>query len=244
MRRITNTSCKLYHTAQCDLLNMPSCAECILNSDPEAAEQVMQDMQILMNLMPEGGISHLFAGDDCVLCKGKPNKREYYGLLDIAHPEPKRTKRSVLGLKVKSAVGSLIPLQLSVCNACRKRILRLEYLPVTLPVYLGAAALLALTIPGVSDAIERTSAVLPFVIFVAAVVIGAVAGKFISSALRKHYAELTVLDPFELPTLAQMKEKGWFPLNTNGKRLRLIFVKKRMRMGVGTGTPEEATAEQ
>ena len=243
-RTITNTSCRLYHTAQCDLLNMPSCAECMLNNDPEAAEQAVQDMQTLMNLMPEGGISHLFAGDECVLCKGKPNKREYYGLLDIAHPEPKRTKRSVLGLKVKSAVGSLIPVQLGVCNACRKRILRLEYLPVTLPVYFGVASLLALTIPGVSDMLERTAAVLPFAIFVAAVVIGAVAGKLISSALRKRYAEKTVLDPFELPTLKEMKDKGWFPLNTNGKRLRLIFVKKRMRMGVGTGTPEEATAER
>ncbi len=242
-RKITNTSCRLYHTAQCDLLNMPSCEECMLSRDEEAADQVMQDMQTLMNLMPEGGISNLFAGDECVLCKGKPNKREYYGLLDMGHAEPKRTKRSVLGLKMKSAVGSLVPVQIGVCNACRKRILRLEYLPVTLPVYLGVAVLLALSIPSVSDMLEKTAAVLPFLIFAVTVGVGVAAGKIISTLLRKRYAELTVLDPFELPTLKEMKDRGWFPLNTNGKRLRLVFVKKRMRMGVGTGTPEEATAE-
>ena len=241
-RKITNAECKLYHTAQCDLLNMPSCAECMVNSTEEGADQTIKDMDILMELLPKGGIHHLFSGSDCVLCKGKPNKRDYYGLIDLAHPEPKRSKRSVIGLKVKSAVGSLVPVQLGVCNACRKRILRVEYLPVTLPVFLGMFVLLALSIPGISDALERTAAVLPFVIFIAVVAIGAVAGKLISSALSKLYDKVMYLDPFELPTLREMKEKGWFPLNTNGKHLRMIFVKRRMRMGVGTGTPEEATA--
>ncbi len=241
-RKITNTECKLYHTLHCDLLNMPSCAECMVNSTEEGPEQTIKDMDILMGLLPEGGIHHLFSGRECVLCKGKPNKRDYYGLIDLAHPEPKRTKRSVIGLKVKSAVGSLIPVQLGVCDKCRKRILRVEYLPVTLPVFAGMFTLLALSIPGISDALERIAAVLPFSVFIAVVVIGALAGKLISSALEKRYDKVMYLDPFELPTLREMKEKGWFPLNTNGKRLRMIFVKRRMRMGVGTGTPEEATA--
>ena len=109
---------------------------------------------------------------------------------------------------------------------------------------MGILTLIALTLPGVSDALERTSAILPFAIFTGIVLVAAVAGRLSASALHSRYEELTHLDPFELPTLREMKDKGWFPLNTNGKRLRMIFVKKRMRMGVCTGTPKEATAGQ
>lgn len=239
-RNITKESCKLYHTVYCDMLNMPACAGCVASGE-ENCDQIIQDLDVLKGLLPEGGLHHLFAGEDCVLCKREPGKRAYYGLLDLGHPEPKRTKRSVIGLKIKSTVGSLIPVQLGVCGACRRRILTLEYLPVALPLLVGILALLALALPGISDALERVAMILPFAVFVAAVLIAVVVGKVITGALSKRYAEATRLNPFEIPTLRDMKEKGWFPLNASGKLLRLVFVKKRMRMGVGTGTPEDAT---
>ena len=240
-RIITNEKCRLYHTPHCDLLNMPSCEVCIMNGKEEESEQVANDLDVLASLLPEGGIYPLFSTEECRLCKKEhPNKRAYYGLMDLGHVEPKRTKRSIIGLKVKSAVGSLVPVQISVCNACRKRILVLEYLPILLPLIVGIVTLIALMLPGVSDALERTATLLPFALFVALVLISAIAGKVLSNVLEKRYAKLTELDPFQLPILKQMREKGWFPLNVNGKRLRLVFVKKRMHMGVGTGTPEDA----
>lgn len=240
-RVITNEKCRLYHTPHCDLLNMPSCEVCIMNGKDEESEQVAHDLDVLSSLLPEGGIHPLFDTDECRLCKKPhPNKRAYYGLMDLGHVEPKRTKRSIIGLKIKSAVGSLVPVQVSVCNACRKRILTLEYLPILLPLFVGILTLIALMLPGVSDALERVAMLLPFALFAALVVIAAIAGRVLSNVLEKRYTKQTELDPFNLPILAQMKETGWFPINVNGKRLRLVFVKKRMQMGVGTGTPEDA----
>ncbi|HWR23003.1 MAG TPA: hypothetical protein VN366_05930 [Feifaniaceae bacterium] len=240
-RVITNETCGLYHTPQCDLLNMPSCEVCVMNGKEEESGQVISDLEVLSSLLPESGIHPLFDTDECRLCKKPhPNKRAYYGLMDLGHPEPKRSKRSVIGLKVKSAVGSLVPVQISVCNACRKRILMLEYLPILLPLVVGILTLVVLMLPGVSDALERIAMLLPFALFLVLVVAAAVAGRVLANTLEKRYAEQTELDPFNLPILKEMKENGWFPINVNGKRLRLVFVKKRMHMGVGTGTPEDA----
>lgn len=246
-RIITNEACRLYHTPHCDLLNMPSCEVCIMNGKEEESEQVASDLSVLASLLPEGGIHPLFDTEECRLCKKPhPNKRAYYGLMDLGHVEPKRTKRSIIGLKIKSAVGSLVPVQISVCNACRKRILMLEYLPILLPLFVGILTLIALMLPGVSDALERAAMLLPFALFLVLVVVSAIVGRVLSNVLEKRYAKLTELDPFALPILREMKEKGWFPINVNGKRLRLVFVKKRMHMGVGTGTPADAVcpAEQ
>lgn len=240
-RVITNEKCRLYHTPHCDLLNMPSCEVCIMNGKDEESEQVAHDLEVLSSLLPEGGIHPLFDTDECRLCKKPhPNKRAYYGLMDLGHVEPKRTKRSIIGLKIKSAVGSLLPVQISVCNACRKRILTLEYLPILLPLFVGILTLVALMLPGVSDALERIAMLVPFALFLVLVVVSAIVGRVLSNVLEKRYAKQTELDPFNLPILRQMKETGWFPINVNGKRLRLVFVKKRMHMGVGTGTPEDA----
>lgn len=241
-RVIDNTACPLYHTPECDLLNMPACEKCIVNGrEEDDAKQIKADLDTLTALLPEGGVYPLFAGDECQLCKkDPPNKKAFYGLLDLGHPEPKRTKRSVIGIKIKAAVGSLVPIQIGVCAACRKRILMLEYLPVLLPLAAGVVALGALLLPGVSDSLEQAGMLIPLAVFAGVVVIAALAGRLITGMLEKRYAKLTALDPFELPILRKMREKGWFPINTNGKRLRLVFTKKRMQMGVGTGTPEDA----
>lgn len=240
-RVITNENCRLYHTPHCDLLNMPSCEVCIMNGKEDESEQIANDLDVLFSLLPEGGIHTLFDTEECRLCKKEhPNKRGYYGLMDLGHVEPKRTKRSIIGLKVKSAVGSLVPVQVAVCNPCRKRILTLEYLPILLPLFVGILTLIVLMLPGVSDALERIATLLPFALFVALVLLSAILGRVFSNVLEKRYAKVTELDPFELPVLKEMKQKGWFPINVNGKRLRLVFVKKRMTMGVGTGTPEDA----
>lgn len=241
-RVIDNTACPLYHTQECDLLNMPACEKCMINGkDEDDVKQIKADLDTLCALLPEGGVSSLFSGDGCRLCKkDPPEKKAFYGLLDLGHAEPKRTKRSIIGIKIKAAVGSLIPIQIGVCAACRKRILMLEYLPVLLPLAAGVLTLAALLLPGVSDSLERVGMLIPLAVFAGAVLIAALAGRLIAGALEKRYAKQMTLDPFELPTLREMRAKGWFPINTNGKRLRLVFARKRMQMGVGTGTPEDA----
>lgn len=236
-RLISDQSCKLYHTAYCDLLNMPTCEDCFVNKRTDA-DQVIADLDVLRSLMPAEGITHLFTGEECLFCKGRPNKRAYYAMLDMGHAEPVREKRTVIGMKTKTRVGSMLPVQVSTCAQCRKRIRTLDNLPLLLPLVLCAITLIVLMIGAVSEPLVRVHPALPFLIFLGVTLVGVVLGRVVTNALRRSYVKLTKLDPMEIPTIAHMRDKGWFFLS--GKTPKMIFTKKRMRMGVGTGTREEA----
>lgn len=239
-RMISNQACKLYHTVYCDMLNMPSCEQCFVNerSDPD---QIISDLDVLRSLLPEEGTTHLFTDEECQFCKGQRNKRAYYAMLDMGHAEPSRSKRTAIGIKTKTKIGSMLPVQISACADCRKRIRTLDNLPLLLPLIVAAVVLIALMFQGVNNALTRVHPILPFLVFVVAVLISVLLGRIIETSLRKKYGKLTVLNPLEIPTLARMVQRGWFPLSgTNPKKIKLIFTKRRMRMGVGTGTREEA----
>lgn len=238
-RLISNQACKLYHTAYCDMLNMPNCESCFVNAKADA-DEVIADLNVLRGLMPAEGITHLFTDEACVFCKGKKGKRAFYAMLDMGHEEPVRTKQNIIGLKTKTKIGSMLPVQISACDDCKKRIRTLDNLPMVLPLALAAVMLLLLMIDGINTALLRIHAIMPFVVFMAVVLLGVLAGRLITNGLRKQYALLTHLDPFEIPTISHMRDKGWFVLNAGGKYPKLIFSKKRMRMGVGTGTADEA----
>lgn len=242
-RTITNKDCKLYHTKYCDMLNMQSCDACFVN-ERKNYDDVISDLDVLEELLPEEGIHSQFDGDECVLCRGdEKGKKEYYALLDLGHPEPKRTKRSAIGIKVTSKTGSMVPVQLSTCKACRRRVLILDYLPVLLPVLAGLITLLILLIPDVSDWMEQFSMLMPFAFFAVVVLLAMVVAAALKRALRMRFQAKMHLDPFEIPLLEKMRHKGWFPLSTSGTAIRFVFTKKRMRQGVCTGTPADATAE-
>lgn len=238
-RLISNQACKLYHTAYCDMLNMPNCEMCFVNTKADV-DQVITDLNVLRELMPAEGITHLFTGDECVLCKGKKGKRAYYAMLDMGHVEPVRTKRSVIGMKTQTRIGSILPVQIGSCAECKKRIRTLDNLPMLLPLFMAAVMLLLLMIGSINAALLRIHAIMPFAIFAVVVLAGVLTGRLLCGGLRKKYALLTHLDPFEIPTISHMRDKGWFVLNANGKSPKLVFSKKRMRMGVGTGTADEA----
>lgn len=244
-RIITNDSCKLYHTKYCDLLNMQTCDTCFVKKSDDV-EQVLADLDVLQSLLPQEPLHHLFAGEECQLCKQEENKgrRAYYGFVDMGHPEPKRTKRSVIGLKVKTDVGSMVPLQIGACSQCRRRMLVLEYVPILIPVLAGLTVLLLLIVPGISDGLERIAQIMPFVLFAGVILVSFVVAAIIKRMLTKKYSQLTRMNIFEIPLVQKMKELGWFPLGKSGNTVKVVFSRKRMRAGVCTGTPAEATATQ
>jgi hypothetical protein len=243
-RSITNKACKLYHTEYCDLLHMRSCEACFVKSD-EDCQAVVSDLDVLKTLLPDEGLHTLFETAECQLCKtDKKGEQAYYGLLDLGHPEPRRSKRSILGMKVNCKTGSLAPVQVSVCKKCRRRLLLLEYLPILIPLIVGILTLVLLLQPGVADGMERYNMLMPFVLFAVLILIAMVFGAILKRGLRMKYAKEMHLDFFEIPLLKKMKEKGWIPLSTSANAVRMVFTKQRMTQGVLTGTPEEALQDR
>ncbi len=242
-RDVTEQGCKLYGTKYCDMLNMPSCDVCTVNGKEEEHERVMEDLDILEGLLPQGGISDLFTAEECQLCRTEPKgARSCYALLDMAHKEPVRKKRNVIGLKVNTSIGSLVPVQLSCCSACRRRLRILEYLPIVLPLALTVIALILLSIQGISTALKQVGYYMPMIVLLAVVGIGLLVAVVLSRYLREKYAKVMYVDPLVIPKLQEMTQAGWFPLNQNKKKTaRVVFLKKRMASGVGTAAPQEGT---
>lgn len=74
--KYTNTDCPLYATKYCTQLNMQNCEKCTVDcSDDEKTERVKQDLDDMARLLPEGGMSQLFAGKNVCSARAKSIKR-------------------------------------------------------------------------------------------------------------------------------------------------------------------------
>lgn len=238
-REYTNTECPLHGTRYCSILNMPNCDECTITARERTTgiESVKTYIDKLEQLMPEGGISELFTKDTCLLCKGEPNKKSCYALLDMGNEEPRSGKRSVLSVKAKVTAGAIVPVQIACCNDCRKRFKRISYIQLTLVSITMAVVMLLLSIRPINEALKAIWMWLPAAVFVGMTVLSVVVGALVRNSLCKKYSSLTHLDVFELPKLHEMKEKGWFQLTDkpNKYATKLVFSDKRVRRGVFTG---------
>ena len=53
-------------------------------------------------------------------------ERRGYAILDMAHPEPRRVQKWLFGTR-PARIGTMIPVQMSVCPKCRRRFLMMSY---------------------------------------------------------------------------------------------------------------------
>jgi len=240
-RNYTNTSCRLYDTEYCAMLNMLGCESCTVASRSKASmEELVKALDALKALMPEGGIEHLFLSDTCVLCKGdSPDKRSCYALLDLGNREPETESRNVLGIKTKLRTGSIVPVQLAACDACKKRHTALSY-TVSLWVSLtGVGTVLLLSYRPLREYLASFGAMVPFLTFVAAMLLAWGIGALLRRSRIKRYGAHMHLDVMDIPALSEMREKGWFEITEKKGFSRLVFSKKRLKQGVFTGISKE-----
>lgn len=241
----TKTDCCFYGTKYCALLNMRDCESCMAAAmNKEEAERMQRALDVTMSLMPEEGVSALFTSPRCMLCKEEPGEREWYADVDIGNLEPKTTKSNFIGMKTIARTGSMVPLQISCCAACRKRILMIEYLPAAVTLLISLAALLLMSIRPIRESFMRVHPVLPAVLFLAVVLCACLFGGLLRKRLCKTAGEKTHLRVFDLPSLAGLRERGWFEISEADKGVtHYVFAKKRMRQGIYTGTAPLADSE-
>lgn len=237
--KYTNTDCLLHNTKYCSILNMQSCETCTVDCRTEdRANKVKENLDFTLSLMPEEGIGALFSTDKCRLCKGEPNKASWFAFTDIAHPLPKRKKEGVLGIPKTAKAGTLLPVQISCCDKCRRNYMLADYIyPVTVSVF-SLAGLVLMSIRSIREPLAAVASVLPVAILVAAVVLGVVLGTVFKKNVLKKAAGETILNIMDVPVLDEMKEKGWFELYPNKGMSKLVFTKKAIRQGMFTGKDE------
>ena len=233
-----NPNCELSGTKYCAMLNMHTCAACTVR-DSENKGEIISDLDLYETLLPEGGISRLFESRDCQFCKTPAKgKRKGYAILDMAHPEPRRVQKWLLG-KRTARIGTMIPLQMSVCKKCRSRFLSIEYLPMVVPVVFGIAALFVFSADAVKGPLVDLSMFAPFGGWIIVVLLGALLGRLIANGLQKRWSKDMITDVMQHPVIVEMTEKGWMPI-TAKSRTNLLFSKSRLARGLGTSEdPDE-----
>ena len=236
-----NPACSLSGTNYCRLLNMRDCEKCTMRNSDEL-DRVKKDIDVYETLLPEGGVARLFQSRECQFCKGEPRgERAGYAILDMAHPEPKRVQKFLWGKRTLE-IGTMIPVQMSVCRACRRRFLLMDYLPTAVPVVLGAAGLLLATTGPLSDALARWSPIGPFALWLLIILLGWGLGKWLSAWVRRKNGSRMLTDVTAHPVVAEMIQKGWRPV-TRRSVSRLLFSATRMNRGLGTAPDEPELPE-
>ncbi len=232
-----NPNCELSGTKYCAMLNMHVCSACTVR-DSENKAEIKTDLDLFETLLPDGGVAQLFESKECQFCK-TPVKgtRRGYAILDMAHPEPKRVQKWLLGKRV-ARIGTMIPVQMGVCSKCRSRFLLMEYLPMIIPVVIGIAALFVLSLDAVKAPLVNLSMFAPFGAWILSVILGTILGKLVTDALERAWSGDMIVDVLTHPVIAQMTEIGWTPI-TAKSRTKLLFSKSRLARGLGTADSDK-----
>lgn len=215
------------------MLNAHSCQSCAVTKYD--AQQVRQELDAIKALLPNGNWSEATENGECCFCrKETPNRSEGYALIDMAHPEPKRQTRSVLFDKTDLREGALMPVQIPCCEHCRKRIRMLEFLPTWILLAIALIALIVLSIQPVWQGLAAVAMVLPFAVFIIAMLIGVAVRNVLTVWLRKRFMKETYIEPLQLPFLKAMSEHGWVPLHVKRSGVKVVFLKDKMQQGIYT----------
>ena len=234
------TQCELGGTKYCRMLNLRSCKGCAGSGG--RAEALQNDLETYVSLLPEGGVARLFLSRECCLCRGeRKGRRNGYAILYMAHPALRRARFVRTEPKMR-ALGMMIPVQLAVCERCRKRFLRMQYLPTLIPLGVSAAALIVLSLRTVHNALSSEAAILPFGIWAILTILAALVGRALTDALKRRWGRSMYAEASEQPALAAMLRQGWSPIATRAHVMPL-FSKSRITRGLGTSDEPFETAE-
>ena len=228
--------CLFYGSDYCKTLNAANCDVCLAkNFSAEELAKIRTNIDTVRQLLPRGNVSDLFESETCLLCRSDKRAKSGYALTDFAHKEPEHEHRNVIGMKVKSNVGSIVPLQIACCDRCRRNVRYVNNIMFFLAVIGTGAALALVSIQGIREPLEKINEMLPFGIFAAISALSVLLGKLASILAYKKRGKDTVLDANEVPFIAEMREAGWFCATqvSSGResRPRLIFTKERLKRG-------------
>lgn len=225
-------TCKIADSSLCDRLSKNGCQNCYIRSlkSDEQKEEALQRWQQTLALIPRT-IDDLHESEDCQFCKGDIHKKDGYALLEMAHAEPYYEKGMFFGFgkKVRTPVGSLVMLQISVCKRCRKVFRMIDMLQILIFIASIALAIAFLAIPAIGGQLAKISPLMPFLLLAAIGVAGYFLGDSIAQQYARSAAKKVKLDLTEIPKINEMIHRGWFFFQTNKERPRMSFSKKKQQ---------------
>lgn len=229
-----NENCVISDSSVCVWLDKP-CSECYVDKlkTNDDKEKVLSDFEVMLSLIPNDFDE--LQGEECQFCKGRKKSRAGYALIDLGHSEPEHKKGAFFGLgkKIRQRIGSLLPVNISICRDCRRALRLVDSIKWLFIVGMVALAVGLLFVPEINKAVAYADSPLPYVIVIGGGVLGYLLGKVTSAAYLKAKSESICFNVFDIPICAKMKEMGWFTVQDDTPATRFVFSRKPFVKKIG-----------
>lgn len=237
--KLNNNECRLHGSPYCALLNQKNCESCFV-SKLEAKDQLKaaEDILHIAEALPEDGLESIINGEDCALCRvktgEKPNNAETFAQMDMGHLHPTAEIGDKLGGGYDRGTAMTVPVQLPVCESCRRKIGKKSYLPLALGCLSALVGLALASLEPVRSALTKHGRILPFLVFLIFVFIGIIIECLVKRSLDKKNALSVNTRSKRISAIAPMLERGWFAIGERSE-IPFIFTKNKLDSGILTG---------
>lgn len=243
-----NTSCPMYGTPECSLLNMETCSECpVGNMKPEKQEKAKKALGRLMNAAPPHMVEPLLSSDTCLLCKDEePEKAECWAFFDLKKPDPEGDWTIALGTKKVSVKGAdmILPLQVACCKKCRSAYRLFAYLPTICALLTAALVLCAVSVTPVYRALFTAADWLPFAVMAAGVLLAFAVNCVMKVILAKDLRKKMRADVSEIPAVRALMDRGFTEVNEKKFGVSaIVFADSARKTGVYTAVREKPVTD-
>ncbi len=223
--------CPIADTELCEWLGKNGCYQCYISTlkTPEAKEKALANWRTTLSYLPSN-IDELHTTGKCQFCKeDEPEESDGYATFEIAHPEPYAEKGMIFGLgkKVRTPVGSLLTLQVSIGKECRKAFRMIDFMQMGFLILFVVAGFVLLMIPQISGPLANWFVFMPYLLIILMGLAGYFLGKNMSAAYLKKISKKVRIDLREIKLIKQMLDRGWFFFQTSNGMPRVFFSKKK-----------------
>ncbi len=229
--RELDVNCPIIDTNLCRWLHdKTGCKSCYIGSikDDSKKEEASASWETTLSLVPNN-IDDLHESQECQLCKGDIKKADGYAFFEMANPEPRFEKGMFFGIgkKMRSPVGSLLTLQMSTCNHCKKAFRKLDLIQ-ALGLIIGVGGGIAtLLVPAIATPMAQMFVLLPILFVLITGIAGYFLGKYFATKYLKKMSATVKFDLVEIPLITKMIERNWFFFQVVQGLPRVSFSKKK-----------------
>ena len=239
---LNNKDCRLYGSPYCAVLNQKNCKDCRI-SNLGAADQLKaaEDILHIAEALPEDGIEGIMNSESCALCRIKgregseANAAAQYAQMDMGHLHPTAKVGEKLSGNYDRGTAMTVPVQLPVCDSCRKKIGKKSYLPLALGCLIAALGLALVSLEPVRSALTKYGRIIPFLVFLIFVFIGIIVECIVKRSIGQSNARTVNTRSKRIAAIAPMLERGWFAIGELNDGMPFIFTKKKLDSGILTG---------
>lgn len=223
--------CPIADSELCDWLGKNGCRDCYVRTlkSKDQKEKALEHWKVTLSYLPDN-IDDLHLSGECQFCKEeKPEKATAYATFEMAHPEPYAEKGMILGLgkKIRTPVGSLVTIQASVGDQCKRDLRMGDILQIGTLILFLVASFVLLSIPQIGTAMANWMAFMPYIFIVLMLLAGYFLGKNLSANHLKKARKRMRIDPAEIQLVKQMLNRGWFFFNTGSDGAPKVFFHKQ-----------------